>query len=106
MNRSSVSATPGALRARRDHSMDRQAKGTHEMGRQCSMAVSINRPLNRHSPPRAVARLKNVRKPNKKTPIRLPRVQKFLDGRAKGESLWLFLDVQGVEATHNIAERA
>ena len=24
----------------------------------------------------------------------------------EGESLWLFLDVQGVEATHNIAERA
>ena len=33
-------------------------------------------------------------------------VQKFLDGRAQGESLWLFLDVQGVEATHNIAGRA
>jgi transposase len=24
----------------------------------------------------------------------------------EGEALWLFLDVQGVEATHNIAERA
>jgi hypothetical protein len=63
------------------------------------------RPLNRHYRPRAVARLKTVRKANIKITVRLPMVQKFLDGRAQGESLWLFLDVQGVEATHNIAER-
>jgi hypothetical protein len=68
--------------------------------------VHENRPLNRHYRPRAVARLKTVRKANIKITVRLPMVQKFLDGRAQGESLWLFLDVQGVEATHNIAERA
>jgi hypothetical protein len=75
---------------------------THE---NCYFQRSI-RPLNRHYRPRAVARLKTVRKANIKITVRLPMVQKFLDGRAQGESLWLFLDVQGVEATHNIAERA
>src|SRR2546425_4126320 len=41
---SSVSATTGALRARRDHSMEREPKDTQEMGRQCSVADFLKHP--------------------------------------------------------------
>src|SRR5262249_8222700 len=56
MNHKSVSATPGALRARRNHRMDISAKDTHEMGRPCSwrfpsIARYLSRPLGAHHRP-------------------------------------------------------
>jgi hypothetical protein len=51
--------------------MDRQAKDTPEMGRQCSMAVSINRPLSGHMTYMAMELVKRVRKPGAKTSAKL-----------------------------------